>query len=63
MPLIHLPVQSGSSKILKDMNRKHSIEYYLDLIFKIKKANPLIKFSSDFIIGYPGESKKDFEQL
>ena len=61
MPLIHLPVQSGSSKILKDMNRKHSIEYYLDLIFKIKKANPLIKFSSDFIIGYPGESKKDFE--
>ena len=61
MPLIHLPVQSGSSKILKDMNRKHSIEYYLYLIFKIKKANPLIKFSSDFIIGYPGESKKDFE--
>ena len=63
MPLIHLPVQSGSNKILKDMNRKHSIEYYLDLIFKIKKANPLIKFSSDFIIGYPGESKKILKQL
>ena len=61
MPLIHLPVQSGSNKILKNMNRKHTIEHYLELINKLKKVNPLIEFSSDFIIGYPGETKKDFE--
>jgi len=60
MPLIHLPVQSGSNKILKDMNRKHTIEDYLEIIKKLKKVNPLIKFSSDFIIGYPGETEKDF---
>tara|TARA_B100000886_G_scaffold339918_1_gene306953 strand:- start:4205 stop:5500 length:1296 start_codon:yes stop_codon:yes gene_type:complete len=60
MPLIHLPVQSGSNKILKNMNRKHTIEYYLALIKKIKKVNPEIKFSSDFIIGYPGETESDF---
>ena len=62
MPLIHLPVQSGSNKILDRMNRKHNIEYYLKLIHKLKKINPLIKFSSDFIIGYPGETDKDFEE-
>ena len=62
MPMIHLPVQSGSNKILKKMNRKHTIEYYLELINKIKEANPLIRFSSDFIIGYPGETEKDFEE-
>ncbi len=62
MPLIHLPVQSGSNKILQKMNRKHSIEDYMLLINKIKKVNPLAKFSSDFIIGYPGETKKDFEE-
>jgi len=61
MPLIHLPVQSGSNKILKSMNRKHTIEEYLQLIDRLKKINPLIKFSSDFIIGYPGETDKDFE--
>ena len=60
MPFIHLPVQSGSNKILKSMNRKHNIENYLDLIKKIKKINPKIKFSSDFIIGFPGETEKDF---
>ena len=60
MPLIHLPVQSGSNKILKSMNRKHKIEDYLDLIKKIKKINPEVKFSSDFIIGYPGETEEDF---
>tara|TARA_B100002051_G_scaffold249771_1_gene260736 strand:+ start:353 stop:1708 length:1356 start_codon:yes stop_codon:yes gene_type:complete len=60
MPLIHLPVQSGSNKILKSMNRKHNIEDYLDLIKTIKKVNPKVKFSSDFIIGYPGETEKDF---
>ena len=61
MPLIHLPVQSGSNKILKSMNRKHTVEDYLGLINKLKKANPLIKFSSDFIIGYPGETDNDFD--
>ncbi len=61
MPLIHLPVQSGSNKILKNMNRKHTIEYYIDLVDKLRDSNPRIKFSSDFIIGYPGETDKDFE--
>ena len=61
MPLIHLPVQSGSNKILKNMNRKHTIEMYMDLIKKIKKVNKSIEFSSDFIIGYPGENDKDFK--
>ena len=60
MPLIHLPVQSGSNRILKSMNRKHTVEEYLDLIKKLKNANPLIKFSSDFIIGFPGETDSDF---
>ena len=60
MPLIHLPVQSGSNKILKEMNRKHTIEDYLEIVKKLKKVNPNIKFSSDFIIGYPGETEKDF---
>ena len=60
MPLIHLPVQSGSNKILKNMNRKHTIEEYIDIIEKLKKVKPDIKFSSDFIIGYPGETKDDF---
>ena len=60
MPLIHLPVQSGSNKILKNMNRKHDIRNYLEIIRKLKNINPSIKFSSDFIIGYPGETDKDF---
>ena len=60
MPHIHLPVQSGSNKILRSMNRKHNIEDYLKLIKKLKKINSKIKFSSDFIIGYPGETEDDF---
>jgi tRNA-2-methylthio-N6-dimethylallyladenosine synthase len=60
MPLVHLPVQSGSNKILKLMNRKHTIEEYLKIYEKLKKINPNIEFSSDFIIGYPGESDDDF---
>ena len=60
MPLIHLPIQSGSNKILKSMNRKHSVEDYLNLVNKLKRLNPAIRFSSDFIIGYPGETDKDF---
>ena len=62
MPLIHLPVQSGSNKILSTMNRKHSIKEYLIILEKLKKVKPDIKFSSDFIIGYPGETKGDFEE-
>ena len=62
MPLVHLPVQSGSNEILKSMNRKHTIEEYLELISKIKAVKPNIKFSSDFIIGYPGETNYDFEK-
>ena len=61
MPLIHLPVQSGSNKILKNMNRKHTIEEYIQLIEKLKIFNSNIKLSSDFIIGYPGETEDDFE--
>ena len=60
MPLVHLPIQSGSNKILKNMNRKHSVEDYLNLVNKLKRLNPAIRFSSDFIIGYPGETNKDF---
>ncbi len=60
MPHIHLPVQSGSNKILKSMNRKHKIEDYKKIVEKLKKINPEIKFSSDFIIGYPGETERDF---
>tara|TARA_B100001057_G_scaffold500299_1_gene614603 strand:- start:275 stop:1570 length:1296 start_codon:yes stop_codon:yes gene_type:complete len=62
MPLVHLPVQSGSDKILQEMNRKHSIEEYLKVIKKLKEVKPNIKFSSDFIIGYPGETYKDFQK-
>ena len=62
MPLIHLPVQSGSNKILASMNRKHLIEDYLEVVNKLKKIKPSIKFSSDFIIGYPGETQEDFEK-
>ena len=61
MPLIHLPVQSGSNKILKAMNRKHTIEEYLEILKKLIKAKPDIKFSSDFIIGFPGETNVDFK--
>ena len=61
MPLIHLPVQSGSNRILKNMNRKHTIEEYIHLVEKLKIFNSNIKLSSDFIIGYPGETEDDFE--
>lgn len=61
MPQLHLPVQSGSNKILKAMNRKHSIEDYLYIIKKFLEVRPDMMFSSDFIVGYPGETEKDFE--
>ena len=61
MPLVHLPVQSGSNKILDLMNRKHTINEYIEIFDRLKEINSNIEFSSDFIIGYPGEDDKDFE--
>ena len=61
MPFVHLPIQSGSDKILKLMNRNHKVENYLEIYKKLKKINPRIQFSSDFIVGYPGETEKDFQ--
>ena len=60
MPLVHLPIQSGSNKILELMNRKHTISEYFKIFNKLKEINSNIQFSSDFIIGYPGEDEKDF---
>ena len=61
MPFVHLPIQSGSNKILKLMNRKHRVEDYILVYEKLKKINSNIEFSSDFIIGYPGENDDDFK--
>jgi tRNA-2-methylthio-N6-dimethylallyladenosine synthase len=61
MPLIHLPVQSGSDKILDRMNRKHTISEYHRIFNRLKEINSNIEFSSDFIIGYPGEEDADFQ--
>ncbi len=61
MPFLHLPVQSGSDKILKAMNRKHTGDFYRDIIARLRKARPDIAFSSDFIVAFPGESEADFE--
>mgnify|MGYP002060240752 FL=1 len=62
MPLVHLPVQSGSNKILDLMNRKHTVKEYLKIFDKLKQINSNIEFSSDFIIGYPGEKNEDFKR-
>ena len=61
MPLVHLPVQSGSNKILDLMNRKHTISDYYKIFDQLKEINPSIQFSSDFIVGYPGEEDEDFK--
>jgi tRNA-2-methylthio-N6-dimethylallyladenosine synthase len=61
MPYLNLPVQSGSNKILKSMNRKHTREHYFKVIERLKKDVPDMQFSSDFIIGFPGETEADFE--
>src|SRR5262249_33596903 len=61
MPYLHLPVQAGSDRILKAMNRGHSAEHYLKLVERIRAARPDIALSGDFIVGFPGESEKDFE--
>ena len=60
MPLVHLPVQSGSNKVLDLMNRKHTINEYYKIYDRLKDINSDIQFSSDFIIGYPGEEEEDF---
>jgi tRNA-2-methylthio-N6-dimethylallyladenosine synthase len=61
MPYLHLPVQSGSDRILKAMNRKHTAESYVELVARIRAARPDIAMSSDFIVGFPGETEDDFE--
>jgi len=61
MPFLHLPVQSGSDRILAKMNRKHTAAEYVDLIARIRKARPDIALSSDFIVGFPGETDQDAE--
>lgn len=60
MPFLHLPIQSGSNKMLKEMNRKHTREEYFTIMDKLRVARPDIVFSSDFIIGFPGETDEDF---
>jgi len=60
--LLYLPAQSGSDKILKNMNRKYTRDSYLALVDKIRAVNPELKISSDFIVGFPGETDDDFEQ-
>ena len=62
MPFVHLPIQSGSNRILKLMNRKHKVEDYIEIYKKLKKINSEIEFSSDFIVGYPDETDDDFKQ-
>ncbi len=62
VPFLHLPVQSGSDRILARMNRRHSSETYLEIVEKLLAAQPRLKLSSDFIVGFPGESNADFEQ-
>ena len=61
MPFLHLPVQSGSDRVLKAMNRGHSSAHYLNIIDRIRKARPDMAISGDFIVGFPGETEADFE--
>ena len=62
MPYLHLPIQSGSDDVLKRMNRRHNRDDYLRVVDKLKNANPEIGMSSDFIVGFPGETDEDFKQ-
>jgi tRNA-2-methylthio-N6-dimethylallyladenosine synthase len=62
MPFLHLPVQSGSDRVLKAMNRAHTAQDYLKLVERIRAARPDIALSGDFIVGFPGETERDFEQ-
>jgi tRNA-2-methylthio-N6-dimethylallyladenosine synthase len=62
MPFVHLPVQSGSDRVLKAMNRRHRAQDYLDIVARLCKARPDVALSSDFIVGFPGETDADFEE-
>lgn len=62
MPYLHLPIQSGSDSVLKRMNRKHTADFYIDIVERLRKARPDIAFSGDFIVGFPGETDKEFEE-
>ena len=62
MPFLHLPIQSGSDKVLKDMNRKHTVDFYRKIVEKLREERSDIALSSDFIVGYPNETDKDFEE-
>jgi tRNA-2-methylthio-N6-dimethylallyladenosine synthase len=62
MPFLHLPLQSGSDRVLELMNRKHTAQDYLDILSRTRKARPDIALSSDFIVGFPGETEEDHEQ-
>ncbi len=61
MPYLHLPVQSGSDKILKRMNRRHSVSQYLKIIARVRNSRPDVAISGDFIVGFPGETEEDFK--
>jgi tRNA-2-methylthio-N6-dimethylallyladenosine synthase len=61
MPFLHLPVQSGSDRVLKAMNRGHGIDYYFDTVAQVRKTRPDMALSGDFIVGFPGETDEDFE--
>jgi tRNA-2-methylthio-N6-dimethylallyladenosine synthase len=62
MPYLHLPIQAGSDRVLKAMNRGHTARHYVDLIARIRRARPDIAISGDFIVGFPGETEEDFAQ-
>ena len=62
MPFLHLPVQSGSNRVLKEMNRQYTVEEYEAILADLREARPDIAFSSDFIVGHPGESEQDFQE-
>tara|TARA_Y100001970_G_scaffold151833_1_gene185970 strand:+ start:7227 stop:8534 length:1308 start_codon:yes stop_codon:yes gene_type:complete len=62
MPFLHLPIQSGSNKILKDMNRRHNVDFYKKIVDKLRAQRSDIALSSDFIVGYPNETDKNFEE-
>ena len=62
MPYLHLPVQSGSDKILELMNRRHTVESYLNGLSRVRDVRPDIAISGDFIVGFPGETQEDFQK-